>query len=272
MRTLDQQVISRRLQGLIALVTVVVLLLMMAAVSKPEPDDPTQGTLPLPEANPYKAADFAYNAQGFLTCTAGEAVLGIDVSEFQGYIDWKQVQKAGIRFVMIRLGSRGYETGEIYPDDWARKYYDGAKAAGLQVGAYFFSQAVSVEEAVEEANFVLETIKDWELEMPVVYDWEYVGSEARTGDMDPRTLTDCTQAFCRMIRRAGYTPMVYFNLAQSRNLLYMEELTEFDWWLARYGEDMEFEYRVDMWQYTNQGSVPGVTGNVDINLWFPKES
>ena len=171
---------------------------------------------------------------------------------------------------MIRLGSRGYETGEIYPDDWAQKYYDGAKAAGLQVGAYFFSQAVSVEEAAEEARFALDAIKNWELEMPVVFDWEYVGSEARTGNMDPRTLTDCTRAFCRMIRRAGYTPMVYFNLSQSQNLLYMEELTEFDWWLARYDENMDFAYRVDMWQYTNQGTVPGITGNVDLNLWFPE--
>ena len=267
---MDQQNISRQILGVIAFVTVLVLLLMMASVSKPEPDDPTQVQFPPPEPNPYKATDFSLDERGYLTCTAGESVLGIDISAFQGWIDWKQVQEAGIRFVMIRLGSRGYETGEIYPDDWVQKYYDGAKAAGLQVGAYFFSQAVSVEEAAEEARFALDAIKNWELEMPVVFDWEYVGSEARTGNMDPRTLTDCTRAFCRMIQRAGYTPMVYFNLSQSQNLLYMEELTEFDWWLARYDENLDFAYRVDMWQYTNQGTVPGITGNVDLNLWFPE--
>ena len=270
-RCLEQQNIRRILLGLTAMVLIVMVLLGIAAGAKPEADDPALVTSPPPVANPYRVSDFAYNAQGYLTCTAGKSVLGIDVSEFQGWIDWEQVRESGIEFVMIRLGSRGYETGEIYPDEMAQKFYDGAKAAGLQVGAYFFSQAVSVEEAMEEADFTLKIIQNWDLDMPVVFDWEYVGSDARTGQMDARTLTDCTLAFCRMMDRAGYEPMVYFNLAQSQNLLYMEELTDFGWWLARYGEDMEFAYRVDLWQYTNKGAVPGVTGDVDINIWFPEE-
>lgn len=267
---MEQPYLRRILSALAALAMSVALLLGAAAGAKPIPDDPDPVTLPPLVANPYGPEDFAPDERGYLTCTAGEGILGIDVSAYQGFIDWQQVKEAGIRFVMIRLGSRGYGTGEIYADDMAQKYYEGARAQGLMVGAYFFSQAVSVYEAAEEADFVLDVIRDWELDMPVVFDWEFVGTDARTGEMDARTLTDCTRAFCRSIRRAGYQPMVYFNLSQSWNLLYMEELTDFDWWLARYGDTMDFEYRVDMWQYTNAGTVPGITGNVDLNLWFPE--
>ena len=262
--------IRRLIPGFLALLTVAVLLLGAASGAKPIPDDPEPVTLPPLVQNPYGPEDFIRDERGYLTCTAGEAVLGIDVSEYQGDIDWQQVKNAGVEFVMIRVGLRGYSTGVIFSDSLASEYYAGARAAGLKVGAYFFSQAVTVQEAIEEAKYVLQTVKDWEIGMPLVFDWEYVGSEARTGDMDPRTLTDCARAFCRVIRRAGYTPMVYFNISQSQDLLYLEELTDFDWWLARYADTMDFDYRVDLWQYTNQGSVPGIQGYVDVNLWFPE--
>lgn len=224
-------------------------------------------TLPPPEENPYGPMDFQYEGQ-YLTCIAGESTLGIDVSTYQGQIDWQQVAESPVEFVMIRVGYRGYESGWIQDDDYAKANYEGAKAAGLKVGVYFFSQALDEWEAVEEASFVLSKIKGWELDLPVVYDWEYVKEEARTGQMDARQVTDCTLAFCRVIKAAGYQPMVYFNTHQAEEYLILEEVTQYPFWLAMYSDRMTYEYKVQMWQYTDKGKVPGIEGNVDLNLWF----
>lgn len=229
---------------------------------------PTQTTSPIP-ANPFAPEDFRYEGD-YLTCITAESVLGIDVSGYQNEIDWQQVAQAGVRFAMIRVGGRGWgTTGTLYDDSRAQANYEGAKQAGLQVGVYFFSQAITPEEAVEEAEYVLSYIKDWELELPVVYDWEYVGPEARTANMDARTLTDCTLAFCRTVENADREAMVYFNPTQSNTLLFLEELLQYPFWLAMYQDTMDYPHKVDMWQYTRKGRVPGIEGDVDINLYFP---
>lgn len=223
---------------------------------------------PFPE-NPYKEEDFVYEGD-YLTCLAGESILGIDVSEFQGQIDWQQVASAGIKYAMIRVGGRGYgAAGVLYEDALARANYEGARAAGLKVGAYFFSQAITPEEAREEANFVLEKTADWQLDMPVVFDWEYMGDTARTANVDKRTLTACTLAFCEKIEASGKEAMCYFNPDHAENYLHLEELTDYRFWLAMYTDRMTYPYRVDMWQYTIDGIVPGITGKVDVNLYFP---
>ena len=139
------------------------------------------------------------------------------------------------------------------------------------MGVYFFSQAITVAEAEEEADFVLKRIADYELTMPVVYDWEYISAEARTAKMDRRTLTDCYLAFCGKIQEAGYTPMAYFNTYQSRSLMNLTELEDYPFWLALYSDRMTYPYRIEMWQYTDSGRVPGIQGNVDINLYFVDE-
>lgn len=262
----------------LTLVLVVVCLVVGAGVPEevPEETQATEETVPeiqspFPE-NPYGPEDFQLE-DGFLTCLAGESVLGIDVSSFQGQIDWNAVAGAGVKFAMIRVGGRGYGAeGKLYADDWAQINYEGAKAAGLQVGGYFFSQATSVEEAIEEAAFALLQIQDWQLDMPIVFDWEYLSAEARTANMDKRTLTDATLAFCKTVELAGYEAMTYFNINQADNHVYLEELTDYRGWLAMYTDQMTYPYRVDMWQYTNAGSVPGVEGPVDINLYFPHEN
>jgi GH25 family lysozyme M1 (1,4-beta-N-acetylmuramidase) len=217
--------------------------------------------------NPLKASDFAYEGE-YLTCLSTEAVLGIDVSVWQGQIDWEQVKAAGIRFVMIRLGYRSMHEGVVQADSCAAANYAGAKAAGISVGAYFFSQAITVTEAVEEAEFVLETVQDWDVNMPIVYDWEHTGQDTRTANVDARTLTDCAKAFCRRVEAGGYDAMVYFNTYQAENSMYLEELADYPFWLAQYDQMLEYPYRVAMWQYTNQGKVPGITGDVDLNLYF----
>lgn len=254
--------------------TLAVLLVLAVGMPQLTPVPPavteptTEPTLPPPEANPYGPTDFQYDGW-YLTCTAGESVLGIDVSKHQQEIDWNAVADAGIEFVMIRAGNRGLQTGELFTDPYALANYQGAKDAGLKVGVYLFSQALTVAEAEEEARFLLNIIDGWELDMPVVFDWE-IAEDGRTAAMDKRTLTDCTIAFCEIIKAEGYTPMIYFNRSQGNRLLHLEELTQYGFWLALYNDRMTYPYKIDMWQYTCEGRVPGIEGDVDINLWFPE--
>lgn len=230
---------------------------------------PETTTLPPPTENPFTPMDFAYEGE-YLTCLTEKSILGIDVSTFQKDIDWQQVKDAGMEFAMIRVGFRGYgEAGNLVQDKRAVQNYENATAAGIKVGVYFFSQAINVEEAREEANYVLEIIKDWKLEMPVAFDWECLAMDYRTAGMDPQIITDCAKAFCDTVRQAGYETLIYFNPSQSRDMMYLEELVDYGFWLAMYSDQMTYEYQVDMWQYTKEGSVPGIEGNVDINLWFP---
>ena len=224
----------------------------------------------LPE-NPYGKFDFQYDGW-FLKSTTTQCLSGIDVSAYQGEIDWEKVAESGVDFAIVRVGYRGYESGKLVEDKFARMNLEGAAAAGIQVGAYFFSQALNEEEAREEAQFVLEILKDYMLTMPVVFDWEHVNNEtARTNDMDPYVATDCAKAFLEVIEEAGYWPMMYFNTFQARKLFYLDQLMEYDFWLALYSDRLTFPYKVDMWQYTCTGTVPGVFGDVDINVMFIEE-
>lgn len=251
------------------------ILLRIRATTAPETTVTTQPTtattLPPPPENVFDPADFQYDESGYLACMTAPYERGIDVSSFQGEIDWQAVAQSGVTFVIIRAGGRGYGNGELYEDSRAQLNYQGAKDAGLKVGTYFFSQAVSTEEAVQEAEYLLELTQTWQLDMPVVYDWEYVSPDARTGLVDRQTLTDCMLAFCQRIEQAGLQSMVYFNPTQSRDLFHIEQITDYPFWLAMYSDWMTYPYRIDMWQYTNEGQVPGIQGNVDINLYFPYE-
>lgn len=232
----------------------------------------TEETLPPPPENPYGPIDFIEEEEsGEITLTGGDSVKGIDVSEWNGDIDWQQVKDSGVEFVIVRVGGRGTEQGTLYGDERAQEYYEDATAVGLKVGAYFFAQSITVEEAIEEAEYVLDVVKDWDVQMPLVYDWEYVDETARTADMDSRTLTDMAKAFCDTIKDAGYTPMLYFGRSQSKDLLILEELVDYPFWLAMYSTIMDYPYKIDMWQYTDEGTVPGIDGPVDLNLWFTYE-
>ena len=240
--------------------------------SMTRPAEETEETLPPPPANPYEPIDFDVNEEtGEITLVNGNAVKGIDVSEWQGKIDWEKVRDSGVEFVIIRVGARATETGELIADERAQSYYKGAKAAGLKIGAYFFSQSVNAEEVLEEAQFLLDAVKDWDIQMPLVYDWEYVDIYARTSRVDGRELTDMSKLFCQTIEEAGYEPMIYFGHSQSLDMLYLEELVDYPFWLAMYSTIMDYPYKVDMWQYTETGSVPGINGYVDMNLWFTYE-
>ena len=236
----------------------------------PAPTEEPEPTLPPPEPNPYGQLDFQYDRNNYLKLIEGESITGIDVSRYQYDIDFEAVKASGVDFVIIRLAYRGYESGKIVEDTYARTYLEQAKEAGLDIGVYFFSQAITPEEAEEEAYYVLSIIKDYDITMPVVYDWEKVSADsARTNYMDRRTLTDCSKAFLETIEAAGYWPMLYFNRRQSERLLYLSELKDYDFWLAAYTDRMRFPYKIKMWQYTESGRVPGVEGDCDINIFFP---
>ncbi len=217
--------------------------------------------------SPTVPREFGYDGD-YRTCLTEETLLGIDVSSFQKEIDWEQVKAAGIEFVMIRVGFRGYgEKGGLVEDKYAQTNYEGAKKAGLKVGGYFFSQATTTAEAVEEADYVKGLTATWEMDLPFGFDWECHTEEYRTADVDARTLTDCTKAFCEAM---GGNVILYANPDQSPKEMLWEEVSQYGLWLGDYRESPEDPEKLMMWQYTNEGKVPGIRGNVDINLYFPQ--
>lgn len=258
---------SSPLRGLAVIAASIVVLLGMVWFSRPAPvsqEPPAAETVP---ANPYSAGDFVYDG-AYMTCTAGRTRLGVDVSSHQQEVDWDAVAGAGFEFAFVRVGYRGYTQGLLNVDEYAARNLTAAKDAGLLVGAYFYSQAISVEEALEEAAFCIDFLKAYPLDLPVVFDWEYVSAEARTGNMDRETLTACALAFCRAVEDAGFDAMIYFN-PNIQELYYdLPQLTDYPFWLALYSDNMTYPYTVELWQYTDSGSVPGIQGKADINLWF----
>lgn len=196
---------------------------------------------------------------------------GIDVSKFQGDIDWQKVKADGIDFAIIRVGLRGYGSkGEIYEDENARKNIQEALKAGLQVGVYFFSQAINTQEAIEEAEFVIDFIKDYNITFPVVFDWENEPDKnMRTDNLPDNILTDCAVAYCETVKQAGYIPAVYFNLNFGYLRYNLDAIKDYTFWFAQHKENSpEFYYNYSIWQYTHTGRVDGIDSDVDINISF----
>lgn len=219
--------------------------------------------------NTYESEGF-YETDGirFYEFDGITGVAGIDVSAFQPSVDWQQVKNAGIEFAMIRLGYRGYTTGELDLDDCFLKHMDGALEAGLDVGVYFFSQALTPEEAAEEAEYVLTWLEGYDITYPVVFDWEEVEGPARTDNMNMLNLTSCAKAFCEKIEEAGYEAAIYFNQAYGYEQFNLVSIRDYIFWLAEYAPAPTFAYDFTMWQYTNEGTVPGIEGPVDLNIYF----
>ena len=203
-----------------------------------------------------------------------KAKMGIDVSEFQGEeIDWQQVKQAGVEFVMIRMGYRAYgESGKLVLDAMFENNMKGASEAGLKIGVYFFSQAISASEAVEEAEFVLEHLKGYDLDGPVAFDTEEIKFDTARTDVNTRQdFTNYCKVFCDTIKNAGYDTLIYSNMKWMAFTLDMEQLTDYNFWYADYSEVPQCPYDYKMWQYSDTGSVPGIKGNVDLNLWFQED-
>lgn len=193
---------------------------------------------------------------------------GIDISSYSGDIDWKKVKASGIDFAIIRVGGRGYgEEGIMYADDRAIEYINGAKAEGIKVGAYFFSQAITTQEAIDEADYVKQILGDIKLDYPVAYDWEIIkDDEARTDSVSAMQATECAKAFCDRIKEHGYTPILY---SPSRELYFkydLSRLSDIDIWYCEYANVPTFYYEFSMWQYSASGTVDGIEGPVDLNV------
>ena len=196
--------------------------------------------------------------------------LGIDLSEFQGDVDFAAMKDAGVEFVMLRIGGRYYgDDGVLYTDKNFDTNYDKAKAAGLKVGAYFFSQAISTEDAKQEANYTLEKLNKRALDYPIGFDWENIQEEAaRTDSVTGDQLTAIAEAFCDSVTEAGYKAIVYSNTSQMLIMYDFETMKDYDFWLADYREFPTMYYKFDMWQYSKEGKIAGVEGTVDMNISF----
>lgn len=194
---------------------------------------------------------------------------GIDVSSHQGNIDWSLVARDGVEFAIIRAGYRGYGTeGRLMEDQQFDANIQGAKAAGIKVGVYFFSQAINDDEVLAEANLVLEKIAPYELDCPVVYDVEMTREDGRMNNISVEERTHFTLLFCQTIENAGYTPMIYHNTQMGALLIDVAELEAYDKWYASYGDQMFYPYEYKIWQYSDTGRIQGISTNVDMDICF----
>lgn len=220
--------------------------------------------------NPYTRESFSLDSRGRVQYEKDgkKGRTGIDVSTYQNEIDWQAVAADGIDFAILRLGYRGYTEGGLFMDQSFAQNLQGALDAGLEVGVYFFSQAITPEEAEAEAAYILNAIAGRSISYPIAFDWETItpGSGARTDGLDSETLTRCAAAFCEKIKAAGYTPAVYFNQTLGYLHYDLRELTDYALWLAEYDSKPDFYYHFDLWQYSHTGQVAGIEGDVDLDL------
>lgn len=232
------------------------------------PDSP-ETEIEIPEetlpTNEYIDEAF-YQSEGYLHYAAEDNKVGVDVSAHQGLIDWETVKNAGIEFAVIRAGYRGSTEGRLYEDEQFRYNIEGAQSVGLPVAVYFYSQAITAEEAVEEAQFVCELLEDYTLELPVFYDWEHGDGSGRISGANGMPITDFAVAFCEEIKTAGYEAGMYFNLDYGYHHLDLFRLQEYTLWLAEYNLPPTFQYHFDWLQYSDGGTVPGINTTVDMDL------
>ncbi len=262
---------------IIALVIVVVILAVTSCSHIEEEE--TQKPVMTAYAGPYNWDDLATDANGLHTYSIDGVVVseaGVDVSAYDGVIDWEAVAASGIDFAMVRVGYRGYgSAGSMNLDEYFFDNIRGAKDAGLKVGAYFFSQAITEEEAIEEAQFVIDYLDQAgvELDYPVAFDEEPItnGDIARTDGLSNEQFTACALAYCTTIEDAGYTAIIYGNQYDLSKFDLTGALGAYDVWLAEYAAQPTAQTGFIMWQYTENGTVNGIPtteGWVDLNIRF----
>lgn len=207
---------------------------------------------------------FSYYEEGNLVSQTA-----VDVSDLQGKIDWERVSEDGIDFAMIRLGRRGYTEGNIYLDNYYYENVSGVQSEGMPFGVYFFSQAITEDEAIEEANFVIKHLSGSGISYPVVFDHEPVESaDGRANNLSKNELTRITKAFCQKIEDAGYTPMIYGN-AFDIERLNLNDLKGIDIWYAEYESSQPTgQFDFVMWQYSSTANVSGINTQADLSILF----
>ena len=205
--------------------------------------------------------------------------VGIDVSHHQKVKDWKKVKEAGIDFAFIRIGARGYAPKGGFIKDREFDYnIENAKKAGIDVGIYFYSQAVNVKEALEEADFVLENLKGRKLDLPVIYDPEHVFDTdnvtliGRNSKVTKKQFTQNSEAFLKKIEEAGYEGGIYANMLWQTGEYDLSKLQNYPMWFADYEKKPQSPYEFEYWQYSNEGKIPAIEGSrVDMNIQLIKK-
>lgn len=218
--------------------------------------------------NKRALSDFGTDAKGRPTYPG--AVLGVDVSSHQGDIDWKRVRADGVEFAILRIGFRGNTAGSLNMDEAFAGNYVEARNAGLRVGAYFFSQAISEQEAREEAAYTLRLLDGVPLELPVFFDWEEA-AEGRTGGKASSEVGGYAAAFCQTLTEGGYRAGVYFNQRYGYSIMHLENLLDHAFWIAEYADCQSFSFRTELWQFTGSGHVDGIDTIVDMDLLYQSE-
>lgn len=205
-----------------------------------------------------------------LEFSRGNGKLGIDVSKWNEEIDWEKVKDAGIEYAIIRCGYRGASSGSLVIDPNFTENIEGAIAADISVGVYFFTQAVTESEAVEEASMVIHLIEEYDVDYPVFLDSESAGGKGRADDLSVEQRTTVHDAFLQTIAAAGYETGVYGSRNWLEKQLDMERLSDYNTWLAEYTEAPGYPEYYHIWQYTSKGTVPGISTRVDLNLCYMK--
>ena len=217
------------------------------------------------------------NGHGYYFNESGQlsSRMGIDVSKWQKNIDWAKVKADGVDFAIIRAGVRGSVTGEKKYDEYFEQNVKGALANGIQVGVYFFSQAINADEGRQEAEWILNAIQGYNITGPVVIDSEYASWNPGAGDTEPRgnrissqTRTEVIKAFCDTVAAAGKTPMIYSSRSWFENNMYLSQLTNYAKWNAEWSSEPHLSAPFSIWQYRSDGTVDGISGNVDCNAWI----
>lgn len=205
-----------------------------------------------------------------LQTSGGSQKIGIDVSKWNGEIDWDKVKNAGVQFAIVRAGYRGSSTGSLIVDPYFHANMKAAAASGVATGVYFFTQAVNEVEAVEEASAVLQLISEYKLDYPIYIDTEGAGGNGRADSLDAETRTLVCEAFCRTISNAGYEAGVYASRSWLNNNVKTERLDKYRIWLAEYRSVPLYRGYYHMWQYSSKGKIDGIEGNVDLNICYER--
>lgn len=195
--------------------------------------------------------------------------VGADLSKYNEEVDFKVLKESGVSFVMLRLGMRGYGSGELMTDEKFAEYMAKAMEAELNIGVYFYSQAITEEEAAEEANFVIQNLENYPITYPVAFDMEYVANDtARVESLTREEKTKMAKVFLDTVKEAGYKPMVYGTKEWLLKQVDLTKLTDYDIWLSQQEEVPDYPYQFQMWQYSKEGNLNGVNGNVNLNISF----
>ncbi len=198
----------------------------------------------------------------------GKSKAGIDVSKWNGDIDWDKVKNAGVEFAIVRAGYRGSVTGSLVQDIYFDANMKGAAKSGIPVGVYFFTQATNEVEAVEEASAVLRWVQEYDITYPIFIDTEGAGGNGRADKLDADTRTLVCEAFCRTIENAGYEAGIYASRNWYNNNLHTDKLEDYYIWLAEYRSVPLYQGYYRMWQYSSKGRIDGIEGNVDMNIMY----